>query len=130
MRGKVVWETYLETKKTVNNVRNPLYRDPKTGENLAGVLLQIRMTLHKENAKDLERSRLLRVSRTMPEFLGFAKSNVIATAGLAWNNSKLTEFKYTGFEEDWYPAVWMIFFLYQLVNTVVRIGNRSMEGRC
>ena len=66
----------------------------------------------------------------MPEFLGFAKSNVIATARLAWNNSKLTEFNYTGFEEDWYPAVWMIFFLYQLVNTVVRIGNRSMEGRC
>ena len=47
----------------------------------------------------------------MPEFLGFAKSNVIATARLAWNNSKLTEFNYTGFEDDWYPAVWMIFFL-------------------
>ena len=111
MRGNVVWETYLETKKTVNNVHNPLYRDPKSGENLAGVLLQIRMTLHKANAKDLERSRLLRVSRTMPEFLGFAKSNVIAAARLTWNTSKLTEFNYTGFEDDWYPAVWMIFFL-------------------
>ena len=111
MRGKVVWETYLETEKTVNNVHNPLYRDPKSGENLAGVLLQIRMTLHKENAKDLERSRLLRVSRTMPKFLGFAKSNIIATARMAWNTSKLTEFNYTGFEDDWYPAVWMIFFL-------------------
>lgn len=111
MRGKVVWETFQDTKKQVNNVHNPLYREPKSGENLAGVLLQIRMTLHKANAKDLERSRLLRVSRTMPEFIGFAKNNTIATARLAWNVSKLTEFNYTGFEEDWYPAVWMVFFL-------------------
>ena len=69
------------------------------------------MALHKANAKDLERSRLLRVSRTMPEFLGFAKCKIIAAARLAWNTSKLTEFNYTGFEDDWYPTVWMIFFL-------------------
>lgn len=111
MRGKIVWETYQETKRTVNNVHNPLFREPKSGENLAGVLLQIRMTLHKANAKDLERSRLLRVSRTMPEFLGFAKSNVIAASRMAWNSNKLTEFNYSGFEEDWYPAIWMVFFL-------------------
>jgi hypothetical protein len=111
MRGKVVWDTFMEAKKTVNNVHNPLYREPKSGENLAGVLLQIRMTLHKENAKDLEKSRLLRVSRTMPEFIGFAKSNVIANARMAWNNTKMLDFNYAGFEDDWYPAVWMIFFL-------------------
>ena len=111
MRGKVVWDTFMDTKKTVNNVHNPLYREPKSGENLAGVLLQIRMTLHKENAKDLEKSRLLRVSRTMPEFIGFAKSNIIANARMAWNNTKMLDFNYAGFEDDWYPAVWMIFFL-------------------
>ena len=84
----------------VNNVHNPLYREPKSGENLTGVLVQIRMTLHKANAKDLERSRLRRVSRTMPEFLGFAISNVIAASRMAWNSNKLTEFNYSGFEED------------------------------
>ena len=110
MRGKIVWETYHDTKRTVNNVHNPLYREPKSGENLAGVLLQIRMTLHKANAKDLERSRLLCVSRTMSEFLGFAKSNAIAANRMAWNSNKLTEFNYSGFEKDWYPAIWMVFF--------------------
>lgn len=108
MRREIVWETYQDTKRTVNNLHNPLYREPKSGENLAGVLLQIRMTLHKANAKDLERSRLLRVSRTMPEFLGFAKSNSISASRMAWNSSKLTEFNYSGFEEDWYPAIWMV----------------------
>ena len=90
---------------------NPLYREPESGEILAGVLLQIRITLYKANAKDLERSRLLRVSCSMLEFLGFAKSNLIAASRMAWNSNKLTESNYSGFEEDWYPTIWMVLSL-------------------
>jgi hypothetical protein len=30
MRGKVVWGTFMDTKKTVHDVHNPLYREPKS----------------------------------------------------------------------------------------------------
>jgi hypothetical protein len=73
LRGKIIFDTYCSAKNAVNNLMNPLYRKPKSGENISGVLLQVRMTLYKDHMKSLQREKLMRESRNLAELKG--KSN-------------------------------------------------------
>ena len=42
LRGKVIFNTCTATRKVANNQYNSLFREPKSGENLSGVLLLVR----------------------------------------------------------------------------------------
>ena len=68
LRGKSIFDTYSSTRTAVNNTMNPLFREPKSGENISGVLLQIRMTLHQAHLKSIQREKFMRESRSLPEF--------------------------------------------------------------
>lgn len=88
LRGKVIFDTYSDTRKLVNNQYNNLHREPTSGENLSGVLLQVRMTLFKAYRKGLERDKFMRESKNLPEYAGKGE----ATDREAWINGKLADF--------------------------------------
>jgi hypothetical protein len=107
LRGKIIFDTYCSAKNAVNNLMNPLYREPKSGENTSGVLMQVRMTLYKDHMKSLQREKLMRESRNLAELKG--KSN--AADREAWIVAKLVDYVDGEFDADWYPSGWMIFCL-------------------
>ena len=105
--GKAIFDIYSSTRTAVNNQYNPLFREPTSGENITGVLLQVRMTLFRAHQKGLFREKLMRESKNIAEFKN--KSN--ASDRETWITSRLGNFKEVDFDEDWYPNGWMIFCL-------------------
>lgn len=107
LRGKIIFDAYCSARNAVNNMMNPLYREPKSGENISGVLLQVRMTLYKDHVKSLQRDKLMRESRKLDDLKGKEK----AVDREAWIVAKLADYVEGEFDPDWYPSGWMIFCL-------------------
>lgn len=105
--GKFIFDTYCSTRTAVNNQYNPLYREPKSGENISGVLLQVRMTLFRSHQKSLFREKLMRESKNLAEFKNKSNQSDRDT----WITNRLINFKDVDFDVDWYPNGWMIFCL-------------------
>lgn len=105
--GKFIFDTYSAMKTAVNNQYNPLYREPKSGENITGVLLQVRMTLFRAHQKILFREKLMRESKNLAEF----KNKCNQSDRDVWITSRQVNFKEVDFDVDWYPNGWMIFCL-------------------
>ena len=120
LRGKSIFDTYSSTRTAINNTMNPLFREPKSGENISGVLLQIRMTLHQAHLKNIQREKFMRESRSLPEFKQKSKS----VEREAWITKKLSDYVNGEFDVDWYPSGWMIFCL-----CGVPAGNRCTSNQ-
>ena len=51
--GKAIFDIYSSTRTAVNNQYNLVFREPKSGENITGVVLHVRMTLCRAHEKGL-----------------------------------------------------------------------------
>jgi len=107
--GKEIWDMFHDGVKQCN-VFNPLYVPPKSGQNISGVLLQIREGVFKtDTLRRMHDSAYLKAMR-QDEFKGkkdlatVSARNLFIKKEIDKNLSK--EDKFT---TDWYPPFWLLF---------------------